>query len=133
MAPRSWLLLLHQIPPKPLYLRAMVLRRLRQLGALPLKRSAYLLPDGEDAREDLEWVRREVTSGGGDAWIFRVQGVSGLDDGEAVQAFRDLRARDWADALVDARALLDSLRAPATAPDDPRRALRKLAQRVEAL
>lgn len=131
---RTWLLLLHHIPPTPLYLRAQVLRRLKQIGALPLKRSAYLLPDEDETREDLEWVRREVEAGGGSAWIFRVQGVAGLADGEAEQAFRDLRERDYAAILDEARALATSLRGKhATSPDDARRALRKLVAKLETL
>ena len=39
-----WLLLIHQLPPRPLYLRAQVRRRLNQVGALPLKNSVYVLP-----------------------------------------------------------------------------------------
>ena len=35
----GWLLLVHQLPARPLYLRAQVRRRLAQVGALPLKNS----------------------------------------------------------------------------------------------
>ena len=41
----AWLLLVHQIPPKPDYLRVKVRRRLQRIGALPLKNSVYVLPD----------------------------------------------------------------------------------------
>jgi hypothetical protein len=130
----TWLLLLHQIPPKPLYLRARVLRRVKQLGAAPLKRSAYLLPDSDEAREDVEWVRREIVARGGDAWVFRVEGLAGMDDAKTEEAFRDLRARDYAELIAEGRALLDALRGKtATAPEDPRRALRRIAQRLDAV
>src|SRR5215471_20968584 len=41
----TFLLLLVGLPPNPSSLRVRVWRRLRSLGAVPLKRSAYLLPD----------------------------------------------------------------------------------------
>ena len=55
----SWLLLIHQIPPKPGYLRVKVWRRLKALGAVAIKNSVYALPNTDEAREDFEWVLRE--------------------------------------------------------------------------
>ena len=39
-----WYLLIHQLPPKPLYLRAKVRQRLAKVGAVALKNSVYVLP-----------------------------------------------------------------------------------------
>ena len=86
---REWLLLLHHLPPQPLYLRAMVRRRLKRLGAMPLKRAAYLLPDTDESLEDLEWLRREILDRGGQAWIFRVEALAGLDTRSVERALRD--------------------------------------------
>ena len=41
----GWLLLLLSLPPRPSSLRVRAWRRLRGLGAVPLRSSAYLLPD----------------------------------------------------------------------------------------
>src|SRR6185295_8566000 len=97
---RSWLLLLHQIPPKPPYFRAKVLRRLGQVGALPIKNSAYLLPDTEDTREDFEWISREITSEGGAAWLFRVEALSGLSRDQIQTSFRKLRDADYQELVA---------------------------------
>jgi hypothetical protein len=43
LAPR-WLLLLHQLPIEPAYIRVKVRRRLARLGAVPVKNSVYALP-----------------------------------------------------------------------------------------
>lgn len=104
----NWLLLSHQIPPTPAYFRAKVLRRLGQVGALPIKNSVYLLPDTEDAREDCEWLCREITAEGGAAWLFKAQALVGLSDEEAVRAFRSLRDRDYAELLAAAPQLDDA-------------------------
>jgi hypothetical protein len=60
VASDSWLLLVHQLPPNPSYLRVKVWRRLQALGAVALKNSVYLLPNTDEAREDFEWVLREI-------------------------------------------------------------------------
>jgi DNA-binding transcriptional regulator PaaX len=53
-----WLLLVHQIPPKPDYFRVKVRRRLQRLGAVALKNSVYLLPARKETLEDFRWLLR---------------------------------------------------------------------------
>lgn len=98
-----WLLLLHQIPPDPLYFRAKILRRIKQLGALALKKSAYLLPWGEDAVEDFEWLRREIEAGGGEAWVIEGQFLAGLTAAEVIEQFQAARAADYAELAQEVR------------------------------
>src|SRR4051794_32753996 len=83
--PLSWLLLIHQLPPQPAYLRVKVGRRLQGLGAVALKNSVYALPASTDTREDFEWVLREITAGGGDGSVIEARLLDGLTD-EAVKA-----------------------------------------------
>jgi hypothetical protein len=107
--PEQWLMLLHQIPPKPAYLRAKVLRRLNQLGALPLKNSAYLLPRTDETVEDTQWVCREISQEGGEAWVFECNPVAGLQDGEIREDFRRRREQDYRGLLETGRALLEAI------------------------
>jgi hypothetical protein len=98
-----WLLLLHQIPPKPPYFRAKVLRRLAQVGALPVKNSAYLLPNNDETREDFEWICREITALGGAAWLFSAETLLGLSVEQIEQSFRRLRDTDYEELIASAR------------------------------
>ena len=109
-----WLLLLHQIPPDPSYFRAKVLRRLNQLGALPIKNSAYLLPARDETLEDLQWVHREIEEQGGEAWLFRTDTVAGLSDQAIRDGFRSLRERDYRELAREGHKLVDDLRAEKT-------------------
>jgi len=106
--PLEWVLLLHQIPPKPGYFRARVMRRLNALGALAIKNSAYLLPANEQTIEDFQWLAREIREQGGDAWLFCASALAGHSDESLVAEFRSLRAPDWNALAHDARALLDA-------------------------
>ena len=89
--PARWLVFLHRLPPRPAYLRVKVRRRLESIGALPLKNSVYVLPASLDAREDLEWLRREILAEGGEATIVSGQFVSGVRDEELQSRFRAQR------------------------------------------
>ena len=75
-----WLLLIHQIPPKPGSLRVRVWRRLQKLGSVAIKSSVYVLPRSAQAREDFEWILREIVEEGGEASICEASLVEGLDD-----------------------------------------------------
>jgi hypothetical protein len=61
----AWLLLAHQLPPKPAYFRVKIWRRLQDLGAVAIKASLYALPSNADTREDFQWLLREIQEGGG--------------------------------------------------------------------
>jgi hypothetical protein len=98
-----WLLLLHQVPPNPPYLRAKILRRLKQIGAFALKNSAYLLPDSEEAAEDFQWLLKEIRADGGDGWVLRTELVAGLTDDSIKESFREMRATDYQQLLADAQ------------------------------
>ena len=129
----SWLLLLHQIPPQPPYFRAKVLRRLTQLGALPIKNSAYLLPENDDTTEDFEWVRREISEQGGDAWLFRSEILSGLSNDSIRESFRALRSPDYVSLIAAAGALQKQVRSITDPDANHETEWRKLKRRFEEI
>jgi hypothetical protein len=103
-APR-WLVLIHQIPPQPSYLRVKVGRRLQALGAVAVKNSVYVLPRNGEALEDFQWVRREIVAGGGDASVCEARFVEGLRDDSIEALFNAARDADYAELAREARAL----------------------------
>ncbi len=101
-APR-WLLLIHQIPPKPDYFRAKVRQRVLRLGSVAVKNSVYILPQNEQTQEDLQWVAREIVAEGGDATICRASFVEGLRDEQIEGLFHTAREADYDRIAEDAR------------------------------
>src|SRR5881296_938604 len=79
---RRWLLFIHQLPPKPDYLRVKTRRRLRRLGAVPVKPTVYALASTEDALEDLQWLRHEIEAELGSAVIAEAEFIEGISDEE---------------------------------------------------
>jgi hypothetical protein len=72
-----WLLLIHQIPPKPNYLRVKIWRRSQRLGAVAIKNSVYALPKNQ-SQEDFQWVLREIIEGGGDGTLYEARLIDGV-------------------------------------------------------
>ena len=104
-----WSMLIHQIPPKPNYLRVKIWRRLQRLGAVAIKNSVYVLPKSEQAREDFEWVLREIVEGGGDASICEARFVEGLSDEQVESLFHEAREADYAQIAEETRRLTGKL------------------------
>jgi hypothetical protein len=100
--PAPWLLLLHHVPPTPGYLRVKVWRRLQRIGAVAVKNAAYVLPNGEQAREDFEWLLREITDGGGEAVLGEVTFVEGISDERIRELFREAREADYGELVEKA-------------------------------
>ena len=123
---KSWLLLFHQIPPKPDYLRVKIGRRLQRIGAVPLKNSVYVLPDRDESLEDFQWVRAEVIDGGGDASICRAAFLDGLTDEQVQHLFRAARDVDYSEIADAARQALTTNRGRGS-EDDLARLRKRLA------
>jgi hypothetical protein len=104
-----WLLLVHQVPPKPNDFRVKVWRRLQRLGAVAIKNSVYVLPRSEQTYEDFEWVMREIIEAGGEASICEARFVAGLSDQQVEALFHAARDADYAQLAVDVRELPKSL------------------------
>ena len=103
-----WLLLIHQIPAKPNYLRIKIGRRLQSLGAVAIKNSVYVLPRSDQAHEDFEWVTREIAKAGGDASVCEARFVEGLSDEQIEAAFSGAREADYLEIVKKARELFAS-------------------------
>src|SRR5215472_8519365 len=105
----SWLLLIHQLPAKPAYLRVKVWRRLQDIGAVAVKNAVHALPMNEETQEDFEWLLREIREGGGEAFVCEARLIDGLSDEEVRALFDRARDADYAEVVKHAEALSMSL------------------------
>jgi len=124
-----WLLLIHQVPTKPDYFRVKVRRRLQRLGAIALKNSVYVLPNGDGPVEDFQWLRREITAEGGEAVLCAAALVDGVTDAELEAMFRRDRDADYAE-IVEGAGQLARSQDRASVGDAPPAELARLARRL---
>lgn len=69
---QSWILLIHQLPPKPTNLRVRIWRKLQKLGAVAIKNSVYVLPADEKTHEDFHELLRKTGENKPSAQVRRV-------------------------------------------------------------
>jgi hypothetical protein len=133
-----WLLLIHQLPSKPAYLRVKIWRRLQGIGAVAVKNTVYALPATAETQEDFEWLLKEIADGGGEAVICEARLIDGLTDEQARGLFDAARDKDYEELTKEARALVADLEAangrkdPSEASAQVRR-IRKRFTEIEAI
>ena len=79
------------------------------MGAVALKRSAYLLPDTPQRYEDFQWLAQEVQRDGGDATLIRVRQIENMSPGDVLRLFHEPRDHDYRQLAARYRKLLPSL------------------------
>ncbi|HEY8188209.1 MAG TPA: chromate resistance protein ChrB domain-containing protein [Pyrinomonadaceae bacterium] len=107
---QDWILLIHQLPPKPTNLRVRIWRKLQKLGAVAIKNSVYVLPATEKAYEDFRWLKQEIESAGGEAAVFKAGSVEGTTDEEIITAFRNARDEEFAAIAAELDGLTGAIR-----------------------
>jgi hypothetical protein len=147
-SPTAWLLLIYQLPSRQSPARVKVWRRLQRIGAVLLKNSAWAMPESDEAREDLEWLKAEIVASGGEAMVLVGHASQQATQEEIVASFRDARAKDFEALRKDATKLLQRLqrlsgrtsKASGRAETDPQsdgralpQALRRIRERAREL
>jgi len=87
-AAAPWLLFIHRLPPEPAYLRVKTRRRLERIGARLVKNSVYVIPNGDEALEDLQWLAREIVAEKGEAIVCAASFITGTSDNDMEALFR---------------------------------------------
>lgn len=98
-------MLLYALPAKSTSARVNLWRRLNRFGAVQLKTSTYVLPEGVTHHERFQWLSEEIRSAGGEASLLRVTEVEGIKEEEMVRMFNDARKEDYNDLIVLCRDL----------------------------
>jgi hypothetical protein len=125
-----WLLLIHQLPPQPAYLRVKVWRRLQAMGAVAVKGAVYALPLNDQTQEDFRWLLREIVGSGGEASLCEARFVDGLSDQEMRGLFDAARDADYETIRKEAGALAGDLAAQPERQADSRKQLARLRRQL---
>jgi hypothetical protein len=105
---QTWLLLLYSLSAKQNAARVKLWRKLKKAGALPLKTSAYVLPDTPSHYEKFQWLATQVRSDGGEATLIKVTEIEGLKNEEIVRQFQALVAKEYDELLPHLSQLIDA-------------------------
>jgi hypothetical protein len=97
----AWLVLVYRVPSEPASRRVAVWRDLKRLGALYLQQCVCILPQLGQVPDDLTRVTTRITSLGGEHTLFEVPRLRPDDQQRIIQAFRDLRNKEYAEIIEE--------------------------------
>ena len=107
--PAGWLVLILGFPTHPSSLRVKAWRRLRALGAVPLKKSVSLLPFSAENQEQFQWLTQEVQKDGGEATLLRVDQIETMTPADVVRLFQEARNQEYRGLAAQYQALAQRL------------------------
>ncbi len=112
-----------------------VWRKLRALGAVPLRKSVYLLPPTPDNFERFQWLSQEVQKDGGEATFLSVENVENMKRAEVVRLFQQVRDQDYRALVERYRKLARGLdrKAPVRSTSRRNEELTRLARELERI
>jgi len=88
-SPRTWLLLTYRVPRHPSARRVYVWRKLKQLGAILLHDSVWVLPNTDRTAEQFLWLTEEIKEMRGKASLWASEALSQEQESELVGAFSE--------------------------------------------
>ena len=109
--PTTWLLLIHQVPTSPSYLRVKMWRRLQKIGAVAVKNAVYALPRSDQSSEDFHWVAREIMEAGGDASVCEATFIEGITTNELIELFQAAREAEYRELMEEIKEVQKELNA----------------------
>ncbi len=101
-----WLTLLMSLPPTPTRHRVGVWRKLKRMGAVNLRGSAWILPENPETTELFHWLVQEIQSFGGEATLLRVDGIETLTDEQLTALFNTARMAEYQAVTRELREIL---------------------------
>lgn len=113
----SWLMLIHQVPNSPAYLRVKMWRRLQKIGAVAVKNAVYVLPRSEQSSEDFHWIAREIIESGGEASVCEATFVEGITTKDLITLFQEAREADYGEFRKEIREVIEDQRAAESTGD----------------
>jgi hypothetical protein len=128
-----WLLLIHQLPPQPAYLRVKIWRRLQAMGAVAVKGAVYALPLNDETQEDFRWLVREISDSGGEASLCEARFVDGLSDQQVRALFDAARDADYEAIRKDAGVLASDVAARPERQAENRRQVARLRRQLSQI
>jgi hypothetical protein len=105
----KWLVLIYALPPEAGSSRVRIWRKLKKLGAVSFRNSAYLLPFGEEQYEIAQWLCQEIQRAEGEATLLKVERIENLSDQGVTDLFWRARNEDYAELTKAGQSWLERL------------------------
>jgi len=106
---QGWLILVYKVPSNPSTLRIGIWKRIKELGALLLQQSVYILPNRPELKESLDDLKAQILKVGGECKLLETASFEEEQQGKIIEEFRLLADQDYEQIIDDCHALMSEL------------------------
>ena len=101
---RSWVVIIYKVPSSPSTIRVAIWKKIKELGALPLQQSVYILPNLTELKDAIKQLKRQIQQSGGECKLLEVASFEGSQEEELIEGFNSLRNEEYEEILEECEA-----------------------------
>lgn len=106
---QGWLILVYKMPSNPSTLRIGIWKRIKELGALLLQQSVYILPNRPQLKESVEEVKANILELGGQCKLLQTASFEEDQQKQIIEEFYLLIDQDYEQIIDDCHALMSEV------------------------
>ena len=106
---RGWLTIIYKVPSSPSTARVTVWKRTKELGALPLQQSVYILPNLPGLRDAVGHLKEQIQQFGGECKLLEIASLEEAQEKEIRDGFNHLRNQEYEEVIEEGHALLHEI------------------------
>jgi hypothetical protein len=101
---QCWSIVIYKVPSTPSTARVTVWKKVKELGALPLQQSVYILPKLPILENDLNELKKQIEGFGGECKILEMASLEGTQEKDMIAGFNTLRNQEYDEILDECEA-----------------------------
>jgi amphi-Trp domain-containing protein len=101
---QCWSIVIYKVPSTPSTARVTVWKKVKELGALPLQQSVYILPKLPVLVGALDELKKQIEGFGGECKILEMASLEGVQEKEMINGFNTFRNQEYEEILDECEA-----------------------------
>lgn len=106
---RGWFIITYKVPSSPSTARVTIWKRTKELGALALQQSVYILPNLPELKEAVYQLKEQVQQFGGECKLLEMASLEEAQEKEIVEGFNRLRNQEYEEVLGECEAFFQEI------------------------
>ena len=96
---KGWFIIIYKVPSSPSTARVTVWKKTKEMGALPLQQSVYILPNLQELKGALDQLKEQIQQFGGESRVIEITSLEQAQEKEIIDGFNRLRNQEYEEVL----------------------------------
>ena len=106
---KGWFVIIYKVPSSPSTARVTVWKKIKELGALPLQQSVYVLPNLPELKDTLNQLQEQIQQFGGECKLLEVASLEKSQEEELIEGFNHLRNEEYEEIIEECEAFFQEI------------------------